>query len=62
MSIILEKMVVIIKADSSEGEIKKALLKLKKKRKPFTAAKHFGKLDWKIDGLEFQRKMRNEWR
>ncbi|MDX2002704.1 MAG: hypothetical protein SFW35_09730 [Chitinophagales bacterium] len=55
-------MVVEIKIGSSEEEIKKALLKLKKKRKPFDASKHFGKVDWKIDGLELQKQLRNEWR
>jgi hypothetical protein len=55
-------MVVIIKANSSEGEIKKAFLKLKKSRKPFSSEKHFGKLNWNMDGLSFQKKVRNEWK
>ena len=55
-------MVIEIKMGSGEGEIRKAMLKLKKKKKPFDPSKHFGKAKWDIDGLEYQRKVRDEWK
>lgn len=51
-------MVIEINANSGAGEIRKALLKLKKKKKPFDASKHFGKVKRDIDGLEYQKQVR----
>jgi len=38
-------------------EIKKKIEKLPRKN----IAGHFGKMKWPMDGLEYQKKMRNEW-
>jgi len=38
-------------------EFKKKLEKLPGKK----ASKHFGKMKWPMDGLEYQKMMRNEW-
>ena len=55
-------MATIIKV--SENPTKKQLEELKKKIENLprkNAAKHFGKMKWPIDGLEYQKMMRNEW-
>lgn len=54
-------MIVEIKKGSSPEEIQKAIIKLRKHRKLFSAKKHFGKAKLDIDGLNYQKKMRNEW-
>ncbi len=54
-------MIVKIKAGSSKAEIEKALIKIRRKKKGFDASKHFGKVKWDIDGLAYQKKVRNEW-
>lgn len=38
------------------------LVKLTKKRKPIDLKKYAGKVDFGLDGLEYQLKSRNEWR
>ncbi|MHB1179647.1 MAG: hypothetical protein ACYCZO_15120 [Daejeonella sp.] len=38
------------------------LVKLTKKRKPIDLKKYAGKVDFGVDGLEYQLKSRNEWR
>lgn len=43
---------------------KKQLEKIKKKIENLprrNIAKHFGKMKWPMDGLEYQKLMRNEW-
>lgn len=43
---------------------KEQLEEVKKKIQYFpreNASKHFGKMKWPIDGLEYQKMMRNEW-
>ena len=37
-------------------------LKKFKQRKTFKAKKHAGKLNWKEDALEYQKRKRNEWK
>ncbi len=54
-------MKVQIKVGSNKGEIDKAIHQLKLKKKGFNAAKHFGKVKWDIDGLTYQKRVRNEW-
>ena len=51
-----------IEIDKSRSELEKELLKLLKKRKPNDLEKYFDKLDFDVDGLEYQLKIRNEWR
>ncbi len=38
-------------------ELKKKIEKLRRKN----VSKHFGKMKWPMDGLEYQKMMRNEW-
>ena len=40
---------------------KKKLSKIIQKRKPIDLDKYAGKIDFGIDGLEYQLKVRNEW-
>jgi hypothetical protein len=56
-------MIVKISKKASDAEIKKALNSLSKKRgkKGFSAKKFFGKLVRGLDGLSYQRAVRNEW-
>lgn len=56
-------MVVIIKRGDSIEKIKKQLaeLQMKTRKKGLDAKKYCGTLSTKIDGLEFQKKLRNEW-
>ncbi len=51
-------MVIEIKANSSAEEIRKAFSKFKIGKKPFNAAKHFGKVKRDIDGLDYQKQVR----
>jgi len=38
-----------------------AALKTLKPGKQFDAKKHCGKVKWEIDGLSYQKNLRNEW-
>jgi hypothetical protein len=53
-------MVVVIKKGSTKEFIKKALLKIKRKR-VLNAYKHFGVIKLTEDPLVIQKKMRDEW-
>jgi hypothetical protein len=53
-------MVVILKKSSSKKELDDLLKKLKV-GKPFDSKKHLGKLKINIDGLEYQKAVRDEW-
>ena len=39
-------------------ELKQRIKKMPRKN----ASKHFGKMKWPMDGLEYQKMMRNEWK
>jgi hypothetical protein len=52
-------MVIEVKKITPEN-IDNLLSKIKKQRKQ-TIAKHYGKLKRGIDGMEYQKSMRNEW-
>lgn len=41
--------------------IELALLGLPAAKPPTDLARHVGRLDWPIDGLEYQRQVRSEW-
>jgi len=45
----------------SREDLDKELSKLTKKRKPIDLDKYAGKIDFGVDGLEYQLKVRNEW-
>lgn len=55
-------MVVRIKKTTKKEEIDKLLKKLKTKRKKVNLDKYFGKINFGMDGLTYQKKIRNEWR
>ena len=54
-------MIIEIKKDATDSEIKAALDKAKGLRKKKKLVKYFGKLKLEVDGLEFQKQVRNEW-
>lgn len=53
---------IIVDKDTKKEQLNKALSKLPKKRKSIDVKKYFGKIDFGIDGLEYQLKIRDEWR
>jgi len=46
----------------SREQLDKALKEIPKKRKPIDLSKYAGKIDFGVDGLEYQLAIRNEWR
>jgi hypothetical protein len=57
-------MVIELEKPITEEKVKKALAMIKKGNGPKrqkNLAKHFGKLKRGIDGLTYQKKIRNEW-
>ena len=46
----------------SREELDKQLSSIPKKRKPIDLNKYAGKVDFGVDGLEYQIAIRNEWR
>ncbi|MFN5168556.1 MAG: hypothetical protein ACK5DD_02955 [Cyclobacteriaceae bacterium] len=55
-------MIIKMPKKASRSEIAKALKNLSKKRvKGFQADKYFGRLVRGIDGVDYQRSVRNEW-
>lgn len=53
---------IIVDKDTKKEQLNKALSKLPKKRKSIDVKKYFGKIDFGVDGLEYQLKIRDEWR
>jgi hypothetical protein len=53
-------MVLTLKKTASKKDLDSLLKKLKV-GKPFNAKKHLGKLKMDIDGLEYQKAIRDEW-
>ena len=53
-------MVITVKKDTSNQEVDKILLSLKP-RKQFRSKMFLGKIKWGEDGLEYQKRIRNEW-
>jgi len=55
-------MVITISKDTGTKEIKEALDKLKKSKKKTTMSAYYGKLKGAFgDGLDYQKKLRDEW-
>jgi len=54
----------IIEVDksTSRSRLDKELTKLDKKKSPIDIEKYFGKINFGEDGLEYQLRVRNEWR
>ncbi len=55
-------MAIEIKKNIDRSQLDEELVKLPKKRKVIDLKKYFGKVDFGVDGLEYQLKIRNEWR
>lgn len=53
--------VIEITKSIDRSQLDKELVKLSKKRKPMDIKKYFGEVDFKVDGLEYQLKIRNEF-
>jgi hypothetical protein len=53
-------MIITINKDTSNQEIDKMLLSLKP-RKLFRSKHFLGKIKWGEDGLEYQKRIRDEW-
>jgi hypothetical protein len=47
---------------TSRVELDEKLAKLPKNKAPLNLDKYFGKINFGIDGLEYQLKVRDEWR
>jgi hypothetical protein len=55
-------MVITINKDTKAEEIQAALKKLDKEKKPKSLSQYYGKLKGVFgDGLEYQKKIRDEW-
>jgi len=53
-------MVITINKDTNNQEIDRMLLNLKP-RKQFRSKQFLGKIKWGEDGLEYQKRIRDEW-
>lgn len=54
--------VIEVNKTTTRSELDKELAKLPKKKKPIELDKYFGKINFGVDGLEYQLKIRNEWK
>lgn len=54
-------MTIEIKAPVTKEKVKKAIDKLAKDSPRKTLKQHFGQLKRNIDGLDYQKKVRDEW-
>ena len=54
-------MVITIKKDTNNQEIEKLLLSFKP-RKRFSSKQFLGKIKWGEDALEYQKRLRDEWK
>jgi len=54
--------VIEINKTTSRKQLDEALTKLPKKKAPIDLKKYAGKINFGVDGLEYQLKIRDEWR
>ena len=54
--------VIEINKNTTRSELDKELAKLPKKKAPIDLSKYAGKVDFGVDGLDYQLKIRDEWR
>ena len=54
-------MTVMLGKNPTKKEAEDAIEKLRKRKKKINLDKYFGKVDFQIDGLKYQKKARNEW-
>lgn len=54
--------VIEVNKTTSRIKLDEELNKLTKKKTPIDLNKYFGKINFGVDGLEYQLKVRNEWK
>lgn len=54
--------VIEINKTTSRSQLDEALTKVPKKKATIDLSKYFGKINFGVDGLEYQLKTRDEWR
>lgn len=54
-------MTIEIKSPVTKEKVEQAIEQLKKETEPKNLRKHFGKLKRNLDGLEYQKQVRNDW-
>lgn len=54
-------MTIEIKTPVTKAKVQKALIQLSKETGKKSLRRHFGKLKRDIDGLDYQKEVRNEW-
>ncbi|TFF40918.1 hypothetical protein [Mucilaginibacter psychrotolerans] len=54
--------VIEVNKTTTRSELDKELAKLPKKKEPIDLDNYFGKIDFGVDGLEYQLKIRDEWK
>ncbi|MEO7214795.1 hypothetical protein [Mucilaginibacter sp.] len=54
--------VIEINKNTTRSELDKELAKLPKKKEPIDLDKYFGKINFGVDGLAYQLKIRDEWK
>lgn len=54
-------MIIEIKKPVTKDKVEEALKQIAQKGKKKSLRKHFGKLKGGIDGLDYQKKIRDEW-
>ena len=54
--------IIEVNKSTGRGKLDEALTKLSDKKAPIDLNKYFGKIKFKVDGLDYQLKIRDEWR
>jgi hypothetical protein len=54
--------IIEVNKSTSRSKLDEELTKLPRKKAPVNLDKYFGKIKFGIDGLDYQLKMRDEWR
>lgn len=54
--------IIEVNKSTSRSKLDEELTKLPKKKEPINLDKYFGKINFGIDGLDYQLKTRDEWR
>jgi len=62
ISIFVYGEIIEVNKSISRSKLDEELIKLPKKKAPISLDKYFGKINFGIDGLDYQLKARDEWR
>lgn len=54
--------IIAVNKNSNSVELEKELTKIQNRKKTINLKKYVGKIDFGIDGLEYQLKTRDEWK